>query len=83
MSNSSLKITKWGNSQGIRLPMAVMELLSLKTGDELQMTVESNSITLTPNKKRRMSIAERFANYEGPTQQKEIWSDEVVGKEVF
>ena len=83
MSNSRLKITKWGNSQGIRLPMAVMELLSLKTGDELQMTVESNSITLTPNKKRRMSIAERFANYEGPTQQEEIWSDEVVGKEVF
>lgn len=83
MSNSSLKITKWGNSQGIRLPMAVMELLSLKTGDELQMTVESNSITLTPNKKRRMSITERFANYEGPTQQEEIWSDEVVGKEVF
>lgn len=83
MSNSSLKITKWGNSQGIRLPMAVMELLSLKTGDELQMTVESNSITLTPNKKRRMSIAERFANYEGPTQQEEIWSDEVVGKEAF
>lgn len=83
MSNSSLKITKWGNSQGIRLPMAVMELLSLKTGDELQMTVESNSITLTPNKKRRVSIAERFANYEGPTQQEEIWSDEVVGKEVF
>ena len=83
MSNSSLKITKWGNSQGIRLPMAVMELLSLKTGDELQMTVESNSITLTPNKKRRMSIAERFANYEGQTQQEEIWSDEVVGKEVF
>lgn len=83
MSNSSLKITKWGNSQGIRLPMAVMELLSLKTGDELQMIVENNSITLTPNKKRRMSIAERFANYEGPTQQEEIWSDEVVGKEVF
>ena len=81
MSNSSLKITKWGNSQGIRLPMAVMELLSLKTGDELQMTVESNSITLTPNKNRRMSIAERFANYEGPTQQEEIWSDEVFGKE--
>lgn len=81
MSNSSLKITKWGNSQGIRLPMAVMELLSLKTGDELQMKVENNSITLTPNKKRRMSIAERFANYEGPTQQEEIWSDEVVGKE--
>ncbi len=83
MSNSSLKITKWGNSQGIRLPMAVMELLSLKTGDELQMKVENNSITLTPNKKRRMSIAERFANYEGPTQQEEIWSDEVVGKEAF
>lgn len=30
---------------------------------------------------KRISIAERFEGYEGPTQQEEIWSDEVVGKE--
>ena len=37
MAQNSLKIAKWGNGQGIRLPMAVMKLLSLKVGDELQM----------------------------------------------
>ena len=49
MSNSSLKITKWGNSQGIRLPMAVMELLSLKTGDELHLHQTRKDVCLLPN----------------------------------
>lgn len=36
---------------------------------------------LYPKKKKKLTLAERFANYDGPTEQKEIWSDEIVGKE--
>lgn len=32
-------------------------------------------------KEKKLALAERFANYDGPTEQKEIWSDEIVGKE--
>lgn len=81
MAQNSLKIAKWGNGQGIRLPMAVMKLLSLKVGDELQMKVQNETIVLVPKKEKKLAIPERFANYDGPTEQKEIWSDEIVGKE--
>lgn len=50
MTQNSLKIAKWGNGQGIQLPMAVMKLLSLKAGDELQMTVQNETIVLVPKK---------------------------------
>lgn len=52
MAQNSLKIAKWGNGQGIRLPMAVMKLLSLKVGDELQMKVQNETIVLVPKKKK-------------------------------
>lgn len=81
MAHNSLKIAKWGNGQGIRLPMAVMKLLSLKVGDELPMKVQNETIVLVPKKEKKLALAERFANYDGPTEQKEIWSDEIVGKE--
>ena len=80
MAQNSLKIAKWGNGQGIRLPMAVMKLLSLKVGDEHQ-KVQNETIVLVPKKEKKITLAERFANYDGPTEQKEIWSDEIVGKE--
>ena len=52
MTQNSFKIAKWGNGQGIRLPMAVMKLLSLKVGDELQMTVQNETIVLVPKKEK-------------------------------
>lgn len=57
MTQNSLKIAKWGNGQGIRLPMAVMKLLSLKAGDELQMTVQNETIVLVPKKEKKINIS--------------------------
>lgn len=54
MAQNSLKIAKWGNGQGIRLPMAVMKLLSLKVGDELQMKVQNETIVLVPKKEKKL-----------------------------
>ena len=81
MTQNSLKIAKWGNGQGIRLTMAVMNLISLKAGDEIQMKDQKETIVLVPKKEKKLTLAKRFANYDGPTEQKEIWSDEIVGKE--
>ena len=78
-----VKVSKWGNGQGIRLPMAVMNLLSLKVGDELSMEVEDEKIILSPKKKKPMTLAERFASYDGPTTQEEFWDNDIVGKEVI
>ena len=78
-----VKVSKWGNGQGIRLPMAVMNLLSLNVGDELSMEVEDEKIILSPKKKKPMTLAERFASYDGSTTQGDFWNDEAIGKEVI
>jgi antitoxin component of MazEF toxin-antitoxin module len=46
-------ITKIGNSQGIILEAALMELAHLRTGDELNLEIhEGGTITLTPIRPR-------------------------------
>ena len=34
-----MQVSKWGNSLAIRLPAAVVELLELKEGDEIEISV--------------------------------------------
>ena len=42
------KITRWGNSQGIRLPKCALNLLSLNIGDELSISIADGKIILSP-----------------------------------
>ena len=34
-----MQVSKWGNSLAVRLPAAVVELLELREGDEIEITV--------------------------------------------
>jgi len=34
-----MKVAKWGNSLAVRLPVAVVEALALKEGDQIELTV--------------------------------------------
>jgi antitoxin MazE len=34
-----MRVAKWGNSLAVRLPVAVVEALGLKDGDEVEITV--------------------------------------------
>ncbi len=45
------KISKWGNSQGLRVPKDVMENLHLHIGDDVNITIEDNKVILEPLKK--------------------------------
>ncbi len=41
-------ISKWGNSQGLRLPKSIVKDLNLSIGDELKITTENNKVILEP-----------------------------------
>ena len=45
------KVSKWGNSQGIRVPKDIMENLHLNIGDDVNITIEDNKVILEPIKK--------------------------------
>jgi antitoxin MazE len=36
---STMNVSKWGNSLAVRLPKDVVEVLELKEGDEVQITI--------------------------------------------
>ncbi|CAN5474910.1 AbrB/MazE/SpoVT family DNA-binding domain-containing protein [soil metagenome] len=57
-----MKISKWGNSLAIRLPVAVVEKLGVKEGDEIDEIpgAPDNTVVL----KRRLSRKELLARLE-------------------
>ena len=46
----NIKIAKWGNSLGIRIPKSIAEDNNLSDGDELEIATEDNRIVITPQK---------------------------------
>ncbi len=46
-------ISKWGNSQGLRLPKSIVKDLDLSIGDELKIIIENNRVVLEPIKHKK------------------------------
>jgi len=59
-------IQKWGNSQGIRLPKAILETLSLQDDDRVEIAVENDSIIIkkaTRRRRAKKSLEERLEEF--------------------
>jgi antitoxin MazE len=48
MPASRVQLVKWGNSQAVRIPKAVVEKARLQEGDELEIHVQEGRITIEP-----------------------------------
>ena len=59
-------IQKWGNSQAIRLPKAILEMAGLRENETVQIMAEENQIVI---KKitgfRHKTLKERLAGFKG------------------
>ncbi len=47
------KVQRWGNSQGLRFPKALLEDVQLKIGDAVQVSVQGRKIIIEPFEKVR------------------------------
>lgn len=74
------RIQKWGNSQAIRLPKAVLESAGLEESDEVQLVVKEGIITIVPVN-RHKTLAERIAEYQGDYRAEEWDTGKPAGKE--
>lgn len=75
------KIQKWGNSNGVRLPVQLLNDLNLKENDILKIKKENDKIIL--EKSNRKSIYELFKNYEGDYVCEEYEPYDVKGNELW
>ena len=79
-------IQKWGNSQGVRLPKAVLDVLFLQENDAVEIVAENNEIIIrkaTHKRRAKKSLEERFSGYAGDYQCEECAAGKPVGMEVW
>ncbi|MDC9583266.1 AbrB/MazE/SpoVT family DNA-binding domain-containing protein [Xenorhabdus sp. PR6a] len=50
----SVAIRKWGNSQGIIIPTAVLKQLGVEAGHKLDLSIENGNLVLSPKKNKRV-----------------------------
>ena len=82
-------IQKWGNSQAVRLPKAILDILLLKENDLVMISTKDNSIIIkkaTRKRRANTSLEERFKSWNGDytlTAEDNEWLNmKPVGREV-
>ena len=75
-------IQKWGNSQAVRLPRAVLNAANMQENDAVSIDVQENLITLRKLPRRR-TLDDLFAGYSGDYRPAEYDCGADVGLEVL
>jgi len=74
-------ISRWGNSNAVRLPKALTDALNLYENDAVQINIEGNAIVI--RKRRPASLLELFEGYDGDYKSKEWDTGVPVGRELW
>lgn len=51
-----IKIAKWGNSLGIRIPKHLAKQVQLQEGDEIEISAAENKLIVTPLKRKKYTL---------------------------
>lgn len=57
---SQTAIKKWGNSQGVRLPKEVMNIIGWKENDNVEISVDNGKIIIEKIKPKYLNLKERL-----------------------
>ena len=60
-----MQVSKWGNSLAIRLPAAIVKVLNLKEGDEIDIRVAGTRDFDVSRKPSREELAKRLREFRG------------------
>lgn len=78
-----VRIQKWGNSFGIRIPKSILSDLNIKDNDVLKIEENDEKIIISKSKKEKISLAERFNCFEGEDLTNSFIWDDARGKEIW
>jgi antitoxin MazE len=63
--SDAMKVCKWGNSLAIRLPAAIVEILGLKAGDDIEIHVAGTRRLDVAQKADREELLRRLRRFRG------------------
>jgi len=78
-----IKLQKWGNSIGIRIPMSFIKELKLKENDNVEIKSEDDKIIITKSNSNKIDLRLLFENYHGSYQVEEYDWGEPQGEEIW
>jgi antitoxin MazE len=73
-----MQVQKWGNSLAIRLPKALCQAISIEEGNELEFSIEKNTIIIKP---KTLSLEDMLKDVTPEMYHAETFNDGTVGKE--
>jgi antitoxin MazE len=82
MPATRAQLVKWGNSQAVRIPKAVVEQARLQEGDELKIEVQEGRITIE-SVSPKLTIESLVEGITRKNQHPEQNWSKAVGKEVW
>lgn len=60
-----MRVAKWGNSLAVRIPAAVVEVLALKEGDEIDIHIAGARELVVARKPNREDLLKRLRAFRG------------------
>lgn len=75
-------IQKWGNSQGIRIPKILLQILKWSENEEVTVNTENDRIIIE-KAKDKTTLSKLFADYNEDYKPEEINWGEPVGRELW
>lgn len=77
------KLQKWGNSVGVRIPSSILKSLNIKANDVVNIEQVEEKIMISIAKNKKISLKDRFMEYNGKNLAKEFSWDEDLGREIW
>jgi antitoxin MazE len=60
-----MQVSKWGNSLAIRLPVAVIEALKLREGDDIEVLIADKRVFKVKKKSSKEDLLEQLRKFRG------------------
>ena len=77
------RLQKWGNSVGIRIPHSILKELNLKINDLISIEKVENKVIITKQINPKISLKDKFREYNGANLAKDFSWDEAKGREIW
>lgn len=81
MIEAVLDIKQWGNSMGVRLPVAVAREAHLCVDQRVRVSVEGGQVIITPVTHLPLTLEQRLARFDPARHGGEVMASKTIGAE--
>jgi len=81
MTEAVLDIKQWGNSMGVRLPVAVARKAHLRVDQRVRLSVKGGQVVITPIINAPLTLEQRLARFDPTRHGGELMASKLIGAE--